>query len=411
MRGGRTYTQQKKEPAAAPGPPFVPTSANNGLSVDPITGRIVLGQSLGEPGDPSQLLDAREIVMAGHPFTMRNGNFTQFRIDPGLELYQIGDIDDAAAGNYLGIDNANQVWFIGQRTPVTNLLMNNPAAGIGLSFFDSLGTNPFLLPDPGIGGIAFISAPDFTTQLSLADASSGSAAIMGDVGNINNQTKLTVDDAGQKFTVDSGGINIATLNQALKYNEFRVDDFVLVKMRNGGGNRDVVIGDVGNVGNGMSLNVDDIARTITAMDGTFGPGMVLNFNTGDFFIGDWNNSNNGTFIDVYDNSLGVSPYIFMSVGNPPVGTFTIDSSIPEITMTDGNFSYFSLNFSAQKYRIGNAAVGSGNFFELDDVAGVLNIDNIAHNMGIQINGATGFTGTVTPVTSITVNNGIVTAVT
>lgn len=43
-------------------PPFPANSADNGLSVDPVTGRIVLGNDVGGPGSPAQLLNDREIV-------------------------------------------------------------------------------------------------------------------------------------------------------------------------------------------------------------------------------------------------------------------------------------------------------------------------------------------------------------
>lgn len=55
-------TNQKKEQA---GPPFVSGSAANGLSVDPVTGQIVLGQDVGAAGDPAILTSVREIPFSG----------------------------------------------------------------------------------------------------------------------------------------------------------------------------------------------------------------------------------------------------------------------------------------------------------------------------------------------------------
>lgn len=52
-------TNQKKEQA---GPPFTSDSANNGLSVDGVSGKIVLGNNVGDPGQPAILLNDREIV-------------------------------------------------------------------------------------------------------------------------------------------------------------------------------------------------------------------------------------------------------------------------------------------------------------------------------------------------------------
>lgn len=53
-------TSQKKEQA---GPPFVATSADNGLSVDAVSGRIVLGNDVGDPAAPGAIFTNREIIM------------------------------------------------------------------------------------------------------------------------------------------------------------------------------------------------------------------------------------------------------------------------------------------------------------------------------------------------------------
>jgi hypothetical protein len=62
-------TGQKREQA---GPPFVAGSADNGLSVDPVSGRIVLGNDPGAVGDPAQLLNSREIQCTGRFITLRD---------------------------------------------------------------------------------------------------------------------------------------------------------------------------------------------------------------------------------------------------------------------------------------------------------------------------------------------------
>lgn len=54
-------TSQKRESGA----PFVSGSADNGLSVDSVTGRIVLGNGVGDPAAPAALLSNREIPMNG----------------------------------------------------------------------------------------------------------------------------------------------------------------------------------------------------------------------------------------------------------------------------------------------------------------------------------------------------------
>jgi hypothetical protein len=304
---GTISRNNKKEPAGAPLPAG---TAENGLSIDSVTGRVVLGQDGGAVTDPAIFLNDREIPMGGFDFSMymidsadpfavlnfnndpvnptgrigavqlsgNNGaginwqggsaasplinlqGFTantvltnslvndetttaeiMFQYDDGTgnqiglltdffnQVFSLGDTNDFFNGNQLLLNDATQRWHIGQATAVTNLLLNLPGAGIGLSFFDSNGTNPFLLPDPGIGGIAFMSAPDFTSQLALSDGGNGSLAQLGDVGGIGNGTMLIVDEnnsrvytAGTQELIGTNGVAytnnaaaaVGTLNNA-----------------------------------------------------------------------------------------------------------------------------------------------------------------------------------------------------
>lgn len=59
-------------PTAAPAPPFDPTSAYNGLSIDAVTGQIVLGQDLGTVGDPAIFVNSRQIPNGGNDFIVTN---------------------------------------------------------------------------------------------------------------------------------------------------------------------------------------------------------------------------------------------------------------------------------------------------------------------------------------------------
>lgn len=68
---GSMSFSQKNEPAPAPGPPFLATSADNGLSVDAITGKIVFGDNTG--GILGQLLNNREIQMNTRSLSLLNG--------------------------------------------------------------------------------------------------------------------------------------------------------------------------------------------------------------------------------------------------------------------------------------------------------------------------------------------------
>lgn len=66
-------------------PPFPLNAANNGLSVDPVSFEIVLGNNTGAPGSPSQLLSDREVVTNAHTISFINANgLVKTTINTGL---------------------------------------------------------------------------------------------------------------------------------------------------------------------------------------------------------------------------------------------------------------------------------------------------------------------------------------
>lgn len=65
-------TNAKKEIQGPPAPPFDPSSAQNGLSVDPVSGAIVLGNDFGSLTQPAQLQSDREILMEDASSTARS---------------------------------------------------------------------------------------------------------------------------------------------------------------------------------------------------------------------------------------------------------------------------------------------------------------------------------------------------
>jgi len=84
---GPIQTFPKRDPAGAP---FVAGSADNGLSIDTVTGRVVLGNdSLGVAG-LAQLLSNREIFTNGFSITLVDGNIV-LTIAPG----QVSQVDNA----------------------------------------------------------------------------------------------------------------------------------------------------------------------------------------------------------------------------------------------------------------------------------------------------------------------------
>jgi hypothetical protein len=315
---GTTFIQPNIATPAAVFPPFPLNAADNGLSVDPITGEIVLGQAIGEPGDPAKLLSNREIPLNNFSFATDPVGLI---IDPLNMSFLFGDFNNIGNGNQLFINDVGQRWSIGQATPVTNLLLNFPGAGIGLSFFDSNGNNPFLLPDPATGGIAFISAPDFSQQLSLSDAGSGSTTQLGDVGALGNNSIITISDPGQALTYKSGLTTFLSIDPP-----------------------------------------NDI-----------------------YWLGD----GNGAFSDTF-------AYLDGSFG------FEVKAA---------GFELIQMDITSGQYQFGPTIFGGNNtHLVIEDTLLEFQFSDASNLSAIRMNGVLGFTGTVAPPLTITVNGGIVTNV-
>jgi hypothetical protein len=110
---GPISTNQKKEQAGAP---FAAGSAVNGASVDAL-GRIVLGNDIGAPGNPGQLLSSREIETNAFDVLFINGGFT-------LRLSAAGAfVTDPTANKAAGIDG-NGFLSISDNTAANNPLIS-----------------------------------------------------------------------------------------------------------------------------------------------------------------------------------------------------------------------------------------------------------------------------------------------
>jgi hypothetical protein len=107
-------TSQKKEPSAPPGPPFPADSADNGLSVD-VTGKIVFGNEFGDPAAPAKLLDSRELDCNGNiicfdlfgSFALPNNEHVFIGVDPfstvsGVEVQSNYTAFPPGANTYVG---------------------------------------------------------------------------------------------------------------------------------------------------------------------------------------------------------------------------------------------------------------------------------------------------------------------
>lgn len=126
-------TFQKVEPAPQPAPPFAATSAFNGCSVDIITGKIVLGNDVGDVPGAAGLQSNREIVTNGLSIQLVD-------FEPGpVSRNSLNDntirIDDLVNGNTFKVNvNAGniQTTITSNLNPCT-LSMSSPGGGFGFT--------------------------------------------------------------------------------------------------------------------------------------------------------------------------------------------------------------------------------------------------------------------------------------
>ncbi len=92
-------TNTFSDPAPQPGPPFAATSANNGLSIDPVTGKIVFGNDVGNVAAPARLLSPREIELFGSFIRLLDVNAGQNRFDLMSNSIRIDDLPSGGGAN------------------------------------------------------------------------------------------------------------------------------------------------------------------------------------------------------------------------------------------------------------------------------------------------------------------------
>lgn len=181
-------TGQKKE---VPGPPFNITSAANGLSIDAVTGKIVLGNDVG--GTAAQLLNNREIPMSSFNVGFR-----------GRGRFGIG------TGNPLSVSR-----FI---IDLSGLESGNPITAFGNGVVDQNFSNSLIAKDYGTnpGGIE--------NDLTLLTTGNSSAAIRSQIeltkarGTI--PVPLVVQNGDSLGTINGGGYDGASmmLRAAINFN-------------------------------------------------------------------------------------------------------------------------------------------------------------------------------------------------
>lgn len=207
---------------------------------------------------------------------------------------------------------------------------------------------------------------------------------LGDLGGAGNQTNLTIQDANQSVAISANAGDMLSLDNANglyslgdlgpinNATQLRIDDTFGF----------IALGDITGANNGTNLNLNDTIQTLS-FENTVGQYLLLDAANFSFTIGDFSGTNNNTYLLIDDTAQRIE--LLNATNNTGM---TIDANAGQIQM------------------VTNANVE----LRLDDATNTIFFNNGASNVGLNINGVAGFTGTVTPVNTITVNNGIVTNV-
>lgn len=279
------------------------SAADNGLSIDPVSGSVVLGNDVG--GNLAALLSDREIPMGNFAFRFLDaaGGNRLFELDPVNQRYRMGDIDNLLARCFLFVEDAAGSQSVGMT-----------AGNLGLS-------TAWAIDDviPSIGGT-------LRGNRALAFLGFNSTYLIGDLDNALNGTKLTLDDANQRAIIEDAGMT----------------PYLFIDILN----------------NVSQLQASQLAVTTAAVD--------------------------------------------------------LDASVvpgEARILIDG---FIKANFGLNTQRVGDiSAAANGLIAGLDDATGIFDLSNTALTALFSANGVPGITGTfdvsVTP--NITVNGGIITAIT
>lgn len=184
---------QRIIPAPAPGPPappFDPTSAENGLSVDPVSGRIVLGNDVG--GTSAALLTNRQLPMSGLHILLTDPGF-QTIITAGAY-----EIDDTTASNSFGLLSTG---FLTLETddPLFNPKINIGNSTINQSYQIKQRADGLNITDPGNNSFFKIDQVNRLFEF-------------GDLQPLGNNNKFQIDDVAKSTTAFMNGGRVILLD-------------------------------------------------------------------------------------------------------------------------------------------------------------------------------------------------------
>jgi hypothetical protein len=280
----------KSESGGGAAPPFALNSADNGLSVDPTSFHIVLGNNpIGIAGGAAELTSSREIDLNGNflqffdsgqptpAFMQFLGNVFQLLQNGGQQFVSISpteiDVTDNTTGATTHVTPGDVTTFDGgflqSNLSFSELDFANGSAGTtGLIGLDAITGNMQLKSSDYAGG-AFLVV-DHTNH----------AVTLGDFNNIFNGSIVRITPAGSGFfSVETAAKQVITADI---------------------GNIKLELGDVNSVGNNSRIEIDDSNHLIRLNATHVNLGAIQVFATNALAVAGGLNTN-----DLYRNAAGV----------------------------------------------------------------------------------------------------------
>lgn len=402
---GSISVNQKK--VTTPVPPFPLNAAENGLSVDPITKRIVLGNDPGAVGDPAQLLSNREMKLQGFYLDYIGQTIEQF-FDDGNGLFQL--YRNPAGVLSFNVDTVVKQYQLGEdyRIEISQPFQTIKLRSSAEPFLNILGAPAARNLTLGIG----------SPELFLNDLGANKTATLISDVTVPNSVKFGLEKTSN-----------------LAYVRVQNDDFLRIDVGTGL----FQIGDINSTVNGSILNIDDTNQKLEFLNNA-NTYLIADVFGGQMALGDYTNFLEPVFYAQFSTAGNPTGEIYVPTPSGDYVDFSMfhnPTSRSVLDISNGAARYqqrFDINAGVQEeYLIKRPGAPDRIFLHLDwiantygigDLSGAINgtnlvvadvtssidITNTAANAFVRINGVPGFTGTVTPVTTITVDGGIVTNV-
>lgn len=191
-------------------PPFPANTAYNGVSVDPVTGQIVLGDDLPGALMPASFVSDRNLNLDGFRLSVNNVAAPMLYIDPPTRQVLVGDVNGTFGGGQLILDATNMISWL-TSDPFGTLASLRLQQLLQLSELGDVSSpnGVKLLVDAAnniieADALEFaVFTPGFGFSLQLSNGSSTYA--MGDINTGLNGTRIVVDDVNAKFSAIAGG--------------------------------------------------------------------------------------------------------------------------------------------------------------------------------------------------------------